>query len=92
MKSGIRHHAGGAPSAYSLLELIPETGRPHQIRVHLAHIGCPVVGDPLYGPADRPAPRLYLHAYRLTLPHPATGERITFTAGENIDREVRRAR
>jgi 23S rRNA (cytosine1962-C5)-methyltransferase len=71
-------------SPLHLLELIPETGRPHQIRVHLAHIGCPVVGDPLYGPTDRPAPRLYLHAYQLTLPHPATGERITFTAGENI--------
>ena len=71
-------------TTYTLLELIPETGRPHQIRVHLAHIGCPVVGDPLYGPADRPAPRLYLHAYQLTLPHPATGVRITFTAGENI--------
>ena len=69
----------------TLLELIPETGRPHQIRVHLAHIGCPVVGDPLYGPADRPAPRLFLHAYQLTLPHPATGVRITFTAGENIN-------
>ena len=67
-------------SAYSLLELIPETGRPHQIRVHLAHLGCPVVGDPLYGPADRPAPRLYLHAYQLTLPHPGTGEPVTFTA------------
>ena len=67
-------------SAYSLLEITPETGRPHQIRVHLAHIGCPVVGDPLYGPAGRPAPRLWLHAYQLTLPHPATGEPMTFTA------------
>ena len=66
--------------SYSILELIPETGRPHQIRVHLAHIGCPVVGDPLYGPADRPAPRLFLHAYQLTLPHPATGQPMTFTA------------
>jgi 23S rRNA (cytosine1962-C5)-methyltransferase len=74
-------------SSYSILELIPETGRPHQIRVHLAHIGCPVVGDPLYGPADRPAPRLFLHAYQLALPHPATGVRITFTAGENITAE-----
>ena len=81
-ESGIRNQE--SRPAYSLLEVIPETGRPHQIRVHLAHIGCPVVGDPLYGPADRPAPRLYLHAYQLTLPHPATGERITFTAGENI--------
>ena len=67
-------------TTYTLLELIPETGRPHQIRVHLAHIGCPVVGDPLYGPADRPAPRLFLHAYQLTLSHPTTGERMTFTA------------
>ncbi len=88
--SRITYHAGRSTqhderfSTYSILELIPETGRPHQIRVHLAHIGCPVVGDPLYGPADRPAPRLYLHAYQLTLPHPATGVRITFTAGENI--------
>jgi 23S rRNA (cytosine1962-C5)-methyltransferase len=62
------------------LEVIPETGRPHQIRVHLAAIGCPVVGDPLYDPRRRPAPRLCLHAYRLTIPHPATGEAITFTA------------
>jgi 23S rRNA (cytosine1962-C5)-methyltransferase len=71
-------------SSYSILELIPETGRPHQIRVHLAHLGCPVVGDPLYGPAGRPAPRLFLHAYQLTLPHPATGERVTFIADKNI--------
>lgn len=70
----------------TLLEIVPETGRPHQIRVHLAHIGCPVVGDPLYlsgtqsvGPADR-FPRLCLHAWQLTLPHPTTGEIVTFTA------------
>jgi 23S rRNA (cytosine1962-C5)-methyltransferase len=71
---------GERSSVYTLLELIPETGRPHQIRVHLAHIGCPVVGDALYGPRDRLAPRLCLHAYQLTLPHPATGETVTFTA------------
>lgn len=65
---------------YSLLEVIPETGRSHQIRLHLAHIGCPVVGDPLYGRTNRPAPRLCLHAHRLTLPHPATQEPVTFTA------------
>ena len=84
-ESGVRHQA--SRSAYSLLELIPETGRPHQIRVHLAHIGCPVVGDPLYGPTDRPAPRLYLHAFQLTLPHPATGQPVTFTAGGNLTAE-----
>jgi 23S rRNA (cytosine1962-C5)-methyltransferase len=65
---------------YSLLEVVPETGRSHQIRVHLAHIGCPVVGDPLYGPRDHPAPRLLLHAHQLALPHPKTGERLIFTA------------
>ncbi|MGQ9489172.1 MAG: class I SAM-dependent methyltransferase [Anaerolineae bacterium] len=70
----------GRPEGCSLLEVIPETGRPHQIRVHLAHIGCPVVGDPLYGPPERFAPRLCLHAYQLTLPHPTTGRPMTFTA------------
>ena len=69
--------AGGA---LSRLELTPETGRPHQIRVHLAALGCPVVGDPLYDPLRRPAPRLCLHAQRLALPHPTTGKPIAFTA------------
>jgi 23S rRNA (cytosine1962-C5)-methyltransferase len=83
--AGVRRQESGgrsqeSRSAYTLLELIPETGRPHQIRVHLAYIGCPVVGDPLYGPTDRPAPRLYLHAYQLTLPQLATGQPVTFTA------------
>jgi 23S rRNA (cytosine1962-C5)-methyltransferase len=67
-------------SRFTLLELIPETGRPHQIRVHLAQIGCPVVGDPLYGPPGEAAPRLCLHAHQLTVPHPATGQPVTFTA------------
>ena len=47
----------------------------HQVRVHLAHLGLPIAGDPLYGPpppADLP-PRMYLHAAALVLPHPATG-------------------
>ncbi len=67
-------------ASYSWLEIVPETGRPHQIRVHLASIGCPVVGDSLYDTQQRPAPRLCLHAHRLTVPHPATGEPLTFTA------------
>lgn len=54
----------------SLLRLHPLTGRTHQLRVHLAHIGAPMVGDPLYDPRSRPFPRLLLHAGRLSLPTP----------------------
>jgi 23S rRNA pseudouridine1911/1915/1917 synthase len=58
---------------YSLLEIRPQTGRTHQIRVHLAAIGCPLVLDPLYGlvkakPSERP--NLTLHAWKLSFPHP----------------------
>jgi 23S rRNA pseudouridine1911/1915/1917 synthase len=54
---------------HSLVELKPETGRTHQLRVHLAHLGHPIVGDTLYG--GQPAERLYLHAHQLeiTLPN-----------------------
>ena len=63
----------------TLVELELETGRTHQIRVHMAHIGCPLTGDFLYGraeaaPIDRPA----LHSARLELDHPITGERLAF--------------
>ena len=57
----------------SLLLLQPRTGRSHQLRVHLADLGHPVLGDPIYGePAA--APRLQLHAAGLQLLHPATGK------------------
>ncbi len=72
-------------SSLHLLEISPETGRTHQIRIHLAHLGCPVIGDVVYGPADTPAPRLCLHAWQLTLPHPATGHPVTFTAAWPFD-------
>lgn len=55
----------------ALLEVEPLTGRMHQVRVHLAAIGYPVVGDPRYG--TEAAPRLYLHASHLRFPHPADG-------------------
>ena len=59
------------------LELAPLTGRTHQLRVHLAALGHPILGDALYGdPAT--APRLLLHATRLALDHPRTGERLQF--------------
>lgn len=63
---------------YSLLELHPETGRTHQLRVHLAHIGNPIVGDPLYG-KGKYGDRLYLHAYKLEITLPDEQQR-TFEA------------
>ncbi len=59
----------------ALLELVPETGRTHQIRVQLAAIGAPIAGDPMY--QGEPAPRLLLHAAELTFKHPSTGKPIT---------------
>ena len=65
----------------TLLDVHIITGRTHQIRVHMASVGHPVLGDPLYGHKHMPnADRLMLHAYSLTFTHPATGERMTFTA------------
>lgn len=63
----------------SLVELKPETGRTHQLRVHLAHLGHPIIGDPLYGGAKH-FDRLYLHAQSLEVALPDTHERKTFTA------------
>jgi 23S rRNA (cytosine1962-C5)-methyltransferase len=60
----------------ALLELRPETGRTHQLRVQLAAVGLPIAGDPVYG--GPPAPRLMLHAVELGLEHPGTGARATF--------------
>ena len=73
----------------ALMEATLHTGRTHQIRVHLQHLGCPVVGDAVYG--GRPArafaqatsytaPRQMLHAFSLGFDHPASGERLTLEA------------
>jgi 23S rRNA pseudouridine1911/1915/1917 synthase len=65
----------------SLLELQLETGRTHQIRVHLASVGHPVVGDATYGRPQEPRPpRQFLHAAHLEFAHPITGEWLTFDA------------
>ena len=66
-----------------LLEVRLESGRTHQIRVHLAHRGTPVIGDKVYGVfrrGDPPMDRQALHAYRLTFDHPATGQPLGFEA------------
>jgi 23S rRNA pseudouridine1911/1915/1917 synthase len=59
---------------HALLDVRLETGRTHQIRVHLAAIDLPVVGDPVYGVPDEQLRRQFLHAWRLAFPHPITGE------------------
>jgi 23S rRNA pseudouridine1911/1915/1917 synthase len=66
----------------TLVEFTLETGRTHQIRVHSAHVGCPVVGDPLYSSARAPIniEGQALHAFRLGFDHPVTGERLSFTS------------
>lgn len=65
----------------ALVELRLDTGRTHQIRVHMAHIGHPLLGDFLYGQEDRDLiPRAALHSVRLALRHPITGREMTFTA------------
>lgn len=64
----------------TLLDVELTTGRKHQIRVHLADKGHPVVGDTRYGDAKRAQRRLALHARRLTFPHPVSGEQLTFEA------------
>lgn len=69
----------GADGAYSWLELSPATGRTHQLRVHCAHIGCPIIGDDKYGLAPRNA-GLMLHAYALSLPLYSKRDPIAVTA------------
>ena len=65
-----------ASESAALLECRPATGRLHQIRLHLASIGCAILGDTIYATAaaQGAAPRLALHAHRLTFEHPLSGE------------------
>jgi len=71
----------------TLLEVRPETGRTHQIRVHLSAIGYPVFGDKVYGARSEKLPRLFLHASRLGLKLPSSGEYKEFTSNLPPDLE-----
>ena len=66
---------------FSLLEVNLLTGRKHQIRVHLAGIGHPVVGDEKYGKGKEMYKRLALHAKSISFIHPSSGKRLTFETG-----------
>jgi len=72
------------PSGAALVRCWPESGRTHQIRAHLAHLGAPLLGDPRYGGPRRVletgVPRVMLHARRLELSHPVTGARLQLEA------------
>jgi tRNA pseudouridine32 synthase/23S rRNA pseudouridine746 synthase len=72
--------AHDAPANSTRLELAPLTGRSHQLRVHLQAVGHPILGDPLYGDAavQARAPRLLLHASRLSFVHPVSAEMLQF--------------
>ncbi len=65
---------------YTVLEIILKTGRTHQIRVHMAHLGHPVVGDSLYGTGTHIIDRQALHAYYLSFSHPRNGKIIEVSA------------
>ena len=77
----LSEQAVSAEAKERCLRLRPETGRTHQLRVHMASIGCPLAGDWLYGEEDPDLiPRPALHAYALDLDHPVTGEHLSLTA------------
>lgn len=67
-------------NGHSLISLRLETGRTHQIRIHMKHIGFPLIGDYLYNPDTDAISRQALHSCRLSFPHPVTGAPLEFTA------------
>lgn len=74
------YHLIREANGHSLVSLQLETGRTHQIRIHLKHLGFPLVGDYLYNPDMEYISRQALHSFRLSFPHPITGEVMDFTA------------
>ncbi len=82
-----RYHVIRHIGDYSFIEVRPETGRTHQIRVHLSAIGYPVVGDRVYGARSAQLPRLFLHACRLGFKLPSAGEYKEFSSNLPPDLE-----
>jgi 23S rRNA pseudouridine1911/1915/1917 synthase len=80
-----RYAIAAEHQGWQLVRLWPHTGRTHQLRVQLAHLGAPIRGDRLYGPSPRPGERLYLHAQRLDLPAIAAFPAHTFVAPLPVD-------
>lgn len=74
------YHVMTEKNGHSLVSLMLETGRTHQIRVHMKYIGHPLVGDYLYNPDMEYISRQALHSYRLSFTHPITGKDMGFTA------------
>lgn len=74
------YHVVEEKNGHSLVSLILETGRTHQIRIHMKYLGFPLVGDYLYNPDMASIKRQALHSYRLTFRHPISGETMDFTA------------
>lgn len=74
-----RYRTVARGEAHSALEIKLSTGRTHQIRIHLAELGCPISGERVYARSET-APRQALHAARLSLPHPETGEILSFAS------------
>lgn len=75
-RAASRYTVRESRGSYSLVAVELETGRKHQIRVHMAGLGCPIAGDKMYGATTNPAKRLCLHAWRLAFDHPVTAARV----------------
>lgn len=75
-----RYRTLAVSGTYALVEASPITGRTHQLRVHFAHLGHPIVGDDMYGHPHPDMPRQALHAFTLNFPHPTDGHELALTA------------